>query len=191
MKSIFPSTNAEIVIISQIFFYSSMRTEKSISYRFEPSPPLSFWNSVEFPNILIPYICLYVCVSMSSCPCLYVHVSMSMFPCPCLQVNMSPFPYVSISHVYVSISISPCFPNSANGIWNWRKMAILVCLLQTENKGNCKLPCVSCKRKRKRKFLFPWSANDKRLSTILVLQTCQSMQTRHFFLHLINILLMF
>jgi hypothetical protein len=46
-------------------------------------------------------------------------------------------------------------------------MAIFVCLLQTKNK-NSKLPFVCRKLKRKTEFCFPWSANDKWLSTIAV-----------------------
>jgi hypothetical protein len=42
-----------------------------------------------------------------------------------------------------------------------------VCLLQMEN-GNGKLPFVAVNENIKQKFVFLWSANDKRLSTIVV-----------------------
>jgi hypothetical protein len=56
-------------------------------------------------------------------------------------------------------------------LWEQRlqmEKATSVCLLQTEN-GNGKLQFVCCKWKRKnRKFVFLWLANDNQKSTIYV-----------------------
>ncbi len=102
-------------------------------------------------------------MSVSSCPCHRTHVSMFMSPWPCLHVYvfkcpyiyfhvfmynvvhvfMYPFLHVSTSHVYipkfaclhlqVSVYVSPCFWNSANGKHNLWKTATSVCLQQMEN----------------------------------------------------------
>ncbi len=50
---------------------------------------------------------------------------------------------------------------------NKRKTATFVCLLQMEN-GNGKLSLVCCKWKWRMEVCFPWTANDKLLSTLAV-----------------------
>ncbi len=99
-------------------------------------------------------LCLHVSIS----PCFPVSTSMS----PCLNVSMSPCP--------VSMSMSPCSPQTENETFRKWQLLFVCCkwkagtakfwlFLQMEQNGIC----------------FPWSANDKRNRQFLFQQTCPSM----------------
>ncbi len=88
-------------------------------------------------------------VSMSMSQCL------SVFMLWCLRVSMSP-----CLHVFT-------FPEFSKWGLELTENGNFLYFLQTEN-GHGKLPFVCSKQKRKKDVSFPWSANDKRLWTIVV-----------------------
>ncbi len=143
-------------------------------------PPCPCFHILMSPCLYVSMsLCLHV--SMYPCPCIYFHISISMSLFPCLDVSIS---HVYISHTYVSmlpclqlhvsmsprlhVSMFPCLclhvsgiPQTENG--NFRAFAA-----NGNRKQHTHFRFFYCKRKRETKVCFPWSANDKRYSTITV-----------------------